>query len=457
MNEMRTSRNLQFLLAGLLLLSLGTAALAQQAPLSLREAAALSLAKSPERRMSQADVASAKTGAQLARTALLPNLSYSESVMRGNDPVYAFGTRLRQQRFQQSNFALNELNRPLPINDFTSRFSGQWLAFDSLHTQLEIRKADLLAKSSSASASRSDQEILLRVLRAYEAILLANREVEVAQHEVETAKALLSSSETRVQAGLAVDADKLSANVNLSSRQQELIAAQGDVAIAWAQLEAAIGTSIPEEQRQLKPLTERTFEEQPLADAIALALKTRPDRQSLSLQAEAQKASVASAKSEFGPKISTYGSWESDRQSFAGSGGNNWLVGAELRIDILPFAKREHLKMEKIALDKIQASADSADQQIRLEVSRAYYQHQTARQMVDVARISREQAAESLRILKDRYEAGLVTVTELLRAEDAQRQSNHNYWQSVFHNTLTYADLQLAAGTLTPASMENFE
>lgn len=454
---MRTLRNLRLLLAVLLLLFPLESGLAQQMPWTLRQAAALALAKNPERRVSQADVASAKTEVRLTRTALFPSFIYSESVARGNDPVYAFGTRLRQQRFQESDFSLNRLNRPLPMNDFTSRLSGQWTAFDSFHTQLEIRRADLLVKSASFTATRSDQEILLRVLQAYESILLATREAEVAQHEVDTAKALLGSSETRVQAGLAVDADKLSASVNLAERRQELIEAQGNIAIAWAQLEAAIGETISSEQRFLEPLAERQFVEQPLMEAISLALKTRPDRESLGMQTSAQKAAVASAKSELGPTISTFGSWESDRQSFAGSGGNHWAAGAELRLDILPIAKRERLKAARVALAKLEAASDFADQQIRLDVSRAYYQHQAAKQMVEVARTSKDQAAESLRILQDRYEAGLVTLTELLGAEDAQRQASAHYWQAVFRNTLTYADLQLATGALTPASLENFE
>jgi outer membrane protein len=143
------------------------------------------------------------------------------------------------------------------------------------------------------------------------------------------------------------------------------------------------------------------------------------------------------------------GSWETDRQSFAGAGGNNWTAGAELRLDILPAAKRESVAAAKIALSRTDAAADSVDQQIRLDVTRAYYQHRSAEQMLAVARASTAQTEESLRTLKDRYEAGLATMTDLLRAEDADRQSRANYWEAVYRNTLTYADLRFAGGTLT--------
>lgn len=441
---------IQIGLACILLGLSGEIGFAQQArPLTLREAVAIALDKNPNRELAKTEVDSAQSGSRLARIALLPSLSFSESVARGNDPVYVFGTRLRQQSFAQSDFALNMLNRPTPINDFTTRFSGNWTAFDSWHSQFEIRRADLLAKSSSAAATRSDQEIVFRTVEAYESILLAMRQVELLQHDVETAKALLSSSETRVEAGLAVDADKLTAASYLAEREQERIAAEGRVKIAWAELEEAVGASIPSGQRQLTPLTERQFDQVSLEQAIGVALKSRPDRQNLALQRDAQSAAVRSAKSAFGPQINTFGSWEMDRPSLTGSGGDNWLAGAELRVDILPAAKRESLAAAKIGLRRADAASTSADQQIRMQVTRAYYEHQSAEQMLVVARASISQSEESLRMLEDRYQAGLATMTDLLRVEDVERQSRTNYWQAVFRNTLTYANLRFADGTLT--------
>ena len=40
----------------------------------------------------------------------MPHLSFSETATRGDDPVYVFGSKLRQQRFTTADFALNKLN-----------------------------------------------------------------------------------------------------------------------------------------------------------------------------------------------------------------------------------------------------------------------------------------------------------------------------------------------------------
>jgi outer membrane protein len=94
---------------------------------------------------------------------------------------------------------------------------------------------------------------------------------------------------------------------------------------------------------------------------------------------------------------------------------------------------------------------------VRVEVSRAYYEHQSAEQTVAVARSAMTQAAESLRILRNRYEAGLATLTDVLRAEDADRQSQTGYWRAVYRSALSYASLRLATGTLNQDQMVNFQ
>jgi outer membrane protein len=75
------------------------------------------------------------------------------------------------------------------------------------------------------------------------------------------------------------------------------------------------------------------------------------------------------------------------------------------------------------------------------EVSQAHIHRQTAELSMETARAAMDQSAESLRILKNRYGAGLATITDLLRAEDAERQSQSNYWHAVYGNAMAYAEL----------------
>lgn len=430
---------------------------AQQPGLTLQQAVAIALEKNPARKLAAADIAAAEVGLRQSKAPLLPQITFSENVTRGNDPVYVFGTKLRQQVFQASDFALNSLNRPTPLNNFSTSFFGRWMAFDSLHTKFQIKRASLLKQSASVSAGRTGQEVIYSVISAYESVLIAVRGVEVAKHAVETAQALHDLSRNRVDAGLAVESDLLSAKVNLAARQQELIQAEGTQQNAWVELEAAMGVSVPTGPDTLERLSEHSFSTAPFTDEVEQAFKNRPDLKSLALQISAQQAAVTSAKAEFGPRVDAFGSWQTDRPTFAGAAGNNWIAGAEVRVDLLPFEKRVHLQQEKVTLTRAQAGEESARNRICVEVSRAYFEHQSAGKQVEVARSAMAQAEESLRILRTRYDAGLVTLTDVLRAEDADRQSQSGYWQAVYRNALSYAALRLATGTLSEDQMVNFQ
>ena len=439
-----------------LLLCMGTLAASAQDPLTLRQAINQALGQSPEAAIAVAGNQDAKAAASLARTALLPQLTFTEDISRGNDPVYAFGIRLRQRQFTQADFALNALNHPQPIGNFSSRFSGQWMAFDSFKTQKQIHRADLFRQSASSSAKAADQQIVFRVVGAYQQVLYAQRAVAVAQHEQETAEALLSSVDDHVNAGLAVESDRMSAQVNVAARKQELIAAQGELELGWASLGEAMGA--PDlKPGELKPIEPHTFPQGALDDEIATAVKTRPDLLALGQAQSAQASALGAARSDFGPRVSAYGNWEEDRTSFAGSGGNNWVAGLQISLDILPIGKRAQLAREAAAKQKIDAQVAATQQHLRLEVSQAHIHLRTAQLSLETARAAMDQSAESLRILKNRYGAGLATITDLLRAEDAERQSQSNYWHAVYGNAMAYSELLYATGTLTPDAAEELQ
>lgn len=436
-----------------LLFSIGTLAAVAQAPLTLRQAINQALGQSPEAAIAQAGNQDAKASATLARAALFPQLTFTEDISRGNDPVYAFGTRLRQRQFTQADFALNDLNSPQPIGNFSTRFTGQWLAFDSFKTQKEIHRADLFKESATSSAKAVDQQIIFHVVGAYQQVLYAQREIGVAQHEQETAAALESSVDEHVKAGLAVESDRMSAQVNVAARKEELIAAEGDLELAWATLREAMGA--PDlKATELKPIEPHTFPQGVLEEEIATAVKTRPDLRALGQAQSAQASAVGAAKSDFGPRVSAYGNWQEDQSSIGGTGGNDWVAGVQISIDILPIGKRAQVARENAAKQKIDAQAAVTLQHLRLEVSQAHIHRRTAALQLETARAATDQSAESLRILKNRYGAGLATITDLLRAEDAERQSQFNYWHAVYGDAMAYSELLYATGTLTPDAAE---
>ncbi len=427
-----------------------------QEALSLRQAIQLALKQNPAGDAAKAASDEAKTGIALARAQYLPQISFAEDITRGNDPVYAFGTRLRQQRFTQADFALDALNTPDPIGNFASRVSGEWLLFDSLKTQKTVHSAEAMHKSAAASAKATDQKIVFEVVAAYQGVLYAERQVDIATHELETSETLLASVDDHVKAGLAVESDRMSAQVNVAARRQGLTEAQGGLDLAWAQLSLAMGAP-GLKASTLQPMEPKNFPKTELEQELQTAFKSRQDLDALGKAQGAQAAAESAARLSFGPRVSAYGDWEDDRQSWGGAGGNNWVAGVRIDIDVLPFGKRAQLAKVKAARSRVNAQLAGYQQQVRLQVTQAHIQRKTAELSLQTARAAIDQADESLRILKNRYGAGLATITDLLRAEDAGREAQTNYWHAVYGNSMAYAQLLFATGTLTPDAAEELQ
>ncbi len=401
-------------------------ALAQNspAPLTLHEAANIALEKNPLRKASLADTKAAVAEVREAQAFLVPHVTFSEQATRGNDPVYVFGSKLRQQRFTTGDFSLNRLNTPLPYGNFATRFGGTWTLFDSFASWRGVNRAREMNIAASHQLERTDQEILFRIVQSYYGVLLATKQLEVADQSEKTAKSIMERSQVRFDAGLVVESDLLSGGVRLAGREQDLIRARNNLELARAQLNTAMGVSVDAAYQPADALTERSLTVSALAELEQKALTTRPDLKRIEAQQSAQELSVAIAKSSFGPRVNAFAGWEMDNPTFvAGGGGNNWLGGIELQIDIFQGgARRAALSRERANAEKMAALKQAAGDAVRLEVRQAYYDQDALRQQIEVARTAIAQAQESLRINQDRYDGGLLTITDLLGAEEAARR-----------------------------------
>jgi outer membrane protein TolC len=448
----------KFVLAAVIALWILPAAPAQQAaepsPLTLQQAVKIALEKSPLRKAALADTRVASADVRAARSVLLPRLTFSETVTRGDDPVYVFGSKLRQQRFTAADFSLSTLNTPLPFGNFSTRFGGSWNLFDSFASWHGINRAKQINEAAGHQLERTDQEIVFRVVSSYYDVLLAAKALEVAEQSAKTSQSIMERSQARFDSGLVVESDLLTAKVRMAARRQDVIRGMNTLEVARAQLNAAMGMQVESPFQLSEGLAERTLPIPALQDVEKRALKNRPDLKRIASEEAAQRHSVSMAKSSFGPRVNAFAGWELDNPTFvAGGGGNNWLGGVEVQFDIFQGgAKRAELSRQRALEEKVVAMKQATDDAVRLEVRRAYYETDANRQQIEVARAAIAEAQESLRINQDRYDSGLTTITDLLGAEEAARRSQTDYWEAVYHFQTSYANLELASGSLNPQS-----
>jgi outer membrane protein TolC len=146
-----------------------------------------------------------------------------------------------------------------------------------------------------------------------------------------------------------------------------------------------------------------------------------------------------------------YASFERDAETLGGSSGTNWIAGTRLDVNLIAGGA------DQARLAEARAQQRAAENQlewfrsgVRLEVRQAFLETRAAQQRVEVMRNTSAQAEESLRILQNRYEAGLANITDLLRAQAAALDARTAYLAALHDGQMARAQLERAAGRLTP-------
>jgi outer membrane protein TolC len=421
--------------------------------LTLQEAVREALEKNPTVQAADAYAQAVHEGIAEAKAARLPRADFSQGFTRGNNPVYVFGGLLTQRQFTPGDFALSFLNAPPPLDIFRTQFAVALPLYDAGQTNRRIKDARLSAQAAGENGQRTRQEVVFKVVKAYTDELLAWENVRVAEAAVKTAQSDLHRIEDRQDEGLAVPSDLLSARVQLAQAQEDLLQARNAVDLAHAALNVAIG--LPEDAATaIEPgLRETTFDAGALAERQQRALNSRPDFREAALGAERAANGQRMARAEFLPKVNVFSSWEEDNQTFAARGGNNWMAGVSLNFNIFD-GGADRARMAAAGYRRSQARALVAQMAaaVKLQVREAYLNLTTAQQRVEVSREAQSEAEESLRIIQNRYEAGLATVTDLLRVETARTSAQKSYLNALFDYRLSYTALELATGELAPDS-----
>ena len=387
------------------------------------------------------------------QAAWYPRLDFHQDFTRGNNPVYVFGTKLTQRQFSTADFALNNLNTPAPLDNFQTRFDGQWRLFDSGQTLFRQRSAKRMVTAADFDTEQSRQDLILEIVKTYYGVLVMKANAKAAAEAVKTAEANAQRMETMHKAGLLVDSDLLSAKVFASQMRDREIRAQNDLAVAEMQLARQMGMGLDAPVDPAANLGEPAMPAKDVEEWIRIANEQRPGLRAAELQESAMGEERKAAKAEFGPKIGVFGSAERDAMTFGGPSGTNWTAGARLDFNVFAGGAQKARIAEATAnANKAKHNVEWFRSGVQMEVRKAYLDGNAAAQRATSARDGAEQAKESLRIVQNRYEAGLTTVTELLRAQTAQLDATTGYLAALQDWQVERAQLERAAGLLTPES-----
>lgn len=427
--------------------------LVSQQRLTLSEAAARALENNPDLVAHAPGQQAARAEFKAAKAGYLPRLDFEQSYLAGNNPVFVFSTLLSQRRFTAANFALPELNNPSAIDNLQTRATVQQTIWDFGRTRSMREQARLGIDIADQTYQDHVRGAMLAVFESYYFTSLARDTLETARIALRSAEALEQQAKTRVDSGLAVEADLLRSRVHLSAAKQQEIQAQGELERARARLNRLMGYGLDRAAGETAPLAIRELVLPSEETLIEEQKRHRPDYENLLAQLQREQAVVRSLEKEFLPVITGYTTWEADNPSLNIYGGSNWAAGITLRWNLFSGGSdRARLEAARHRLEQKRRQLSAIESAMALELRDALIQYRAAQQQVEAARAAAAQSDEGLRILRNRYDAGLATMTDLLSAETARSSARTSLSQAVFQQLLSFARVEYAAGILSPTS-----
>ena len=406
--------------------------------IALEEHPAMSIAASSER------IASSRV--REARSGWLPAVELSQSYTRGNNPVFVFGSLLEQGRFGPSNFDPQSLNDPPSLANYRAMLSIRYPLFDQRRRVGSWQEASYGVSIAATQSRAARQSLTLQVLRAFYGALLAVEEQHSAGQAVKSTEADVKRIQDRVDAGLLVLSDLLSARVQLAAFQEREIAAAGELAIARRALAVAIGRP----HQSFEPLGALASIKFPLGDLdelLALGAPSRSDLRTAALEEKIAASRRRTADAALLPRLDAFASWGASGQTFSEHNSDHTagLVATwRLPSPAVVAARARAVEEGNVAAARTVETTSAAE----LQIATAWEHARAAEARKTIAAGSTAQADEALRIVRDRYEQGLTPITEVLRAQTSLVEARLLRLHAIYDHDLAYAELLQATGRL---------
>ena len=419
-------------------------------PLTLGEAVLLALQENPGLKAAGLSVPAAEAQVARARARFLPQISLAQSFTNSDNPARVFTDKLNQRRFSAQDFLLDNLNNPAPFSNWRTGLLARQPIFQAGEAYLGYQQARLQKDMAELQVLTHRQQLIYRVTQAYFGRQLAEARLEVIKEAKNTAAANRKLVQSRFDTGAVIRADLLSADVHLARLTQEELTAAGQVKIAQSALATAVG--IPE--LAARPLAPAPREPAPLPGRLAelkqVAEDKRPDLKRLTMAARVARQEITKARLNFLPRLDVMAEYDIDQQYFLGSGADSYTVMAVMHLNLFNGLARLAREREARAQEaQVREQQREFLDQIRHQVTESVEHLKTAHARLKVGQAAVDQARESLRLIRLRYEEGLTIMVDLLTAEDAKKEAELNYLTALFDTHLAQAGLELALGTLT--------
>lgn len=422
-----------------------TGSLAAQAPLALADTLARGRAGARETVAANARQRAAESRAKEASGHRLPQIRISEQWIRTDSPAEVFGMLLNQERFSFPDFVNGDPNDPDPLETAITRFEVELPIWTGGEISNRVEQAKLAAEAAGAGATRAGDEAAVAAAEAWIRLAQARETVALFEESRATVAAHVELARNYAAQGMIVRSDLLRAEVELARIDDLLAEARGNARVAEAnlgyRLGEPIGTSYALGALDDPPPLSRSREDWIAASAGRDDLAGA--RQLLAageLEAEARKGGLF-------PRIGVVGRYDLVDDELFGSNGDSTTVVALASWELFDGGRRR----ASVAAARAEAEAVHADVErfaegIRLEAQHAFETAIVALERRATAAAALASAAEALRIVEERFRAGVIKTTDVLDATTDRREAEMRELSARAEAWLAQLRLSLAAG-----------
>ncbi len=317
----------------------------------------------------------------------------------------------------------------------------------------QTRSATLTADSSEAQTLRVRDAQINQAVALYVNALSLQEDIRANQALDTALQARFTRIQQRVNAGNALRSDALQIEVELNRLSQRHIVLESDLAIVEQYLARALDLSDAEGATLVgRPIVfefeEQWLEELPWSEASShdAACELRADCQALQLQIQALEAQRRGIAAEAAPNISlSYADTRSDGQLFVPEEDQRVLLEFSWSL----FTGGARSKQRVAVAERIrglQLQLRDLERLISIERDDVVLARKQVISALEVARQNVNLETERLRILRTRYDNGLITLDQLLDGEAGLIRAESEVRKASFQLLATWANDRLATG-----------
>ena len=422
-------------------------AFAQDKPITLNEAIDLSIKNSKQLKINAAKIEQASASVREALDRRLPDASFSGSYLRLNNPNIDLKTKSSSSggsgggsgsgpaKVSQALYGM--ANASLPI------YAGGRIRYGIESSKFLEQAEKLDAENNKEALIENTVEAYINLYKAKSAVNLYNQNLVQAQQRVKTFTSL-------EQNGLLARNDLLKAQLQTSNTELALLDAQNNWQLANVNMNLMLGLPQSTVLAPDSTVINQSFSVNGLDDYIQSALKNRKDIEAMDYRKQAADVGVKATKGELYPSVALTGGYIAADIPKLLTITNAVNIGVGVSYNIASLWKtKAKIEVAEARSKELAATQELMDNNIRLQVNKAYLNWLSSQKKIEVYAKAIEQAQENYRIVNNKYNNQLATTQELIDADVAELQARLNYAFAKADAVVVYNQLLLSSGLLS--------